>query len=89
MMRYLLAGLVIYPTFAFAQVQPQKPKVPATPNTPLYWSVDLILNNYVKALSSNYKLTPEQEEFTKGLLSQRVQRFLMDNEKDVRGWRPK
>lgn len=79
-----VALLLISPSLTLAQLQAQKPAAPATPNSPLYWSVDLIINNYVKALGANYKLSPEQEEYTKGLMAQRVKRFLMDNEKDVR-----
>ena len=56
----------------------------AAPNSPLYWSVETILNTYVQQMTQYYHLTPAQQEYTKDLLAQRVKRFLHDYEKDVR-----
>ena len=43
-----------------------------------------VIDQYVKAMAQNYKLTDKQEEYTRELLNQRVKQFLKDYEKDVR-----
>ena len=52
--------------------------------SPLTWGVEPIIDNYVSQMTRYYNLTPDQEEYTRQLLTQRVKRFLNDYEKDVR-----
>jgi hypothetical protein len=40
---------------------------------------------YVQNMARHYNLSPEQQEYTRTLMNQRVKRFLADYEKDVRG----
>jgi hypothetical protein len=79
----MVLGVLLVPAMAWAQNQPAQNRQ-TTFNSPLNWSVDFILNNYVRQVSTYYKLTPEQESYTRGLLSERVHAFLKDHEKDVR-----
>ncbi len=52
--------------------------------SPLQWGVEPIIDNYISQMTRYYNLTPDQEEYTRQLLTQRVKRFLNDYEKDVR-----
>ncbi len=86
MKRCMVLTLLVIPAMAWAQNPPpnQTQNRQPTYSSPLNWSVDFILNNYVRQVSAYYKLTPEQEAFTRSLLADRVQSFLKDHEKDVR-----
>lgn len=85
MKRLVVLALLVVPNLSLAQApaQPRPANQPAT-SSPLYWSVDIIINNYVRQISGYYQLTPQQEEFTKSLMSRRVKSFLVDHERDVR-----
>jgi hypothetical protein len=81
-------ALSLIPARAHAQAAgnngaPAAQQAPAR-NSPLYWSVNTILDSYVQQMGRYYSLTPAQQEYTKDLLNQRVKRFLTDYEKDVR-----
>lgn len=52
--------------------------------SPLTWSVEPIIDNYVSQMTRYYNLTKDQEEYTRQLLTQRVKRFLNEYETDVR-----
>ena len=83
MNRLAIMLVAILPAVGWAQAPQEAQRKPLF-SSPLNWSVDLIINNYVRALSHNYKLSPEQEEYTRNFMSQRVKRFLSENEKDIR-----
>ena len=74
---------------AFAQdqggrAQPDSSKKNPYLGSPLTWSVEPIIDNYVGQMTRYYNLTKDQEEYTRQLLTQRVKRFLNDYEGDVR-----
>jgi hypothetical protein len=74
---------------AFAQDQsgrgqPDTSKKNPYAGSPLTWSVEPIIDNYVSQMTRYYNLTKDQEEYTRQLLTQRVKRFLNDYESDVR-----
>jgi hypothetical protein len=52
--------------------------------SPLTWQVEPILDRYVAHVGRYYNLTPDQEEYTRQLLNQRVKRFLDSYEEDLR-----
>lgn len=52
--------------------------------SPLFWRTDWVLDAYVGQITRHYNLNPEQEEYTRKLLGQRVKAFLQDHEREVR-----
>ncbi len=86
----LVIGLMFCPQWvclALAQAQAppnQRPKEPAGAVSPLYWSVNTMMDGYIQQMTRYYNLTPEQQDYTRSLMNQRVKRFLGDYEKDVR-----
>ncbi len=94
MQRSILAAIIavagIWATPVLAQ-NPRNAGTAATPKkpspysgSPLTWSVEPIIENYVSQMSRYYNLTADQETYTRQLLTQRVKLFLNDYEKDVR-----
>lgn len=80
---------------AWSQQKSDKPKRPdppsgvkATarthPNHPMLWDVDAMMDEAVKQISRRYNLNPQQEEYTRLLLTQRVRSFLEEHETEVR-----
>jgi hypothetical protein len=63
-----------------APAQPDRPNVNRTPA----WNPELMMDIYVKALTRQYNLSPDQEEYTRKLLTKRVKDFLQDHETDLR-----
>jgi hypothetical protein len=87
----IIAGLVLVLTSGLAlaqdssaQQQPAQGFRQATSGSPMYWDVDVILGPYVSLLTHYYNLNEEQEKYTRGLLTQRVKRFLGQHERDTR-----
>ncbi|MDM8008806.1 MAG: hypothetical protein QUV05_21925 [Phycisphaerae bacterium] len=83
-----IGAMVTWGATAVAQNQPGT-RAPASKKnpyagSPLTWGVEPIIDNYVSQMTRYYNLTPDQEEYTRQLLNQRVKRFLNDYEKDVR-----
>lgn len=91
--RILTAGAVVV-LFAFgavclAQNQDGREKTAGAKKnpymgSPLTWGVEPIIESYTSQMTRYYNLTPDQEEYTRQLLTQRVKRFLSEYEKDVR-----
>ncbi len=83
-----VAMVVLGVTTALPQDQDQAQASASKKNpyagSPLTWNVESIIDNYVSHMTRYYNLTPDQEEYTRQLLTQRVKRFLNDYEKDVR-----
>lgn len=79
----LVLSLVVLGASSAGLAQSQQPQQLGG-SSPLYWGVDQIMDNYIKQMTRYYNLTPEQEEYTRGLMSKRVKQFLSDYEKDVR-----
>jgi len=52
--------------------------------SPLTWSIEPIVDRYVKQMARHYNLNPDQEEYSRQLLNLRVKRFLKEYEKDTR-----
>ncbi|HOW19051.1 MAG TPA: hypothetical protein PLC79_08440, partial [Phycisphaerae bacterium] len=48
------------------------------------WNPELMMDIYVRALTRQYNLSPDQEEYTRKLLTKRVKEFLKDHETDLR-----
>jgi len=70
--------LLCSPVFA------EKTAKPATPISPMYWSVNTVIDGYIQQMTRYYNLTPQQQDYTRELMGQRVKRFLEINETDVR-----
>jgi len=62
-----------------------KPNTSPFASSPLFWSTDAVLNAYVDNITRHYNLNPQQEEYTRKLLGQKVKSFLETHERDVRG----
>ena len=90
-MRRFLSGIVLLVLAGASVAVAQQPAPQRAQNqrqggsSPLFWSVDSILQMYVQTMAQHYNLSPEQQEYTRTLMNQRVKRFLADYEKDVRG----
>jgi len=54
------------------------------PNDPMLWNVDRMMEDAVQQISKRYSLNPEQEKYTRLMLTQRVRSFLKNHESDVR-----
>lgn len=54
------------------------------PNDPMLWNVDRMMEDAVQQISKRYSLNPEQEKYTRLMLTQRVRLFLKDHESEVR-----
>jgi hypothetical protein len=77
-----------------AQIAPAKPSssqpasaVPTAkthPNDPMLWDTEQMMEDAVTQISTRYKLTNEQQEYTRLLLKKRVREFLDQYETDVR-----
>ncbi len=70
-----------------AQVQPERPPNghrPAAGGGAGFWNPEFMMDLYVKALTRSYNLTPDQEEYTRKLLTKRVREFLKTHETDLR-----
>ncbi len=52
--------------------------------SPLIWSADAIMDRFVDHMTRYYNLDETQQKYTKGLMTQKVKRFLTDYEQDVR-----
>ena len=52
--------------------------------SPLGWDADIIMNPIISQVTRYYNLTEQQEEYTRLLMTQRVKRFLGQNEREVR-----
>ncbi|MHC4444511.1 MAG: hypothetical protein ACYTF1_02030 [Planctomycetota bacterium] len=66
-----------------ALAQSQREPAP-TSGSPLFWNIDKVLDWYVGHVTRHYDLTETQEQYTRGLLTNKVKSFLKDYEKDVR-----
>jgi hypothetical protein len=93
MQRRILAAVIAVAGVCVTPVLAQNPRsagTSATPKknpysgSPLTWSVEPIIDNYVSQMRRYYNLTPDQETYTRQLLTQRVKLFLNDYEKEVR-----
>jgi len=69
-------------TAAFGQA-PAQPDRPSANRAPM-WNPELMMDIYVRALTRQYNLSPDQEEYTRKLLTKRVKEFLKDHETDLR-----
>jgi len=49
-----------------------------------WWNPEWFMDYYVKQLTRQYNLTPDQEEFTRKLLTKRVKEFLQVHESELR-----
>src|SRR5690554_1679834 len=56
----------------------------ATRNSPLFWDVQTVIDEYVRVMAGHYDLSDTQLEYTRQLMNTRVKQFLKDYEKDVR-----
>lgn len=56
----------------------------ATSGSPMFWDIDVIMRPYLSLLTRYYNLNEEQEKYTRGLLTQRVKKFLGAHERDTR-----
>ena len=69
---------------AFAQDSKKKQSGGLFSGSPLSWTVEPMVNQYVKQVTRHYNLNEDQETYTRQLLSQRTKRFLADHERDAR-----
>jgi len=53
-------------------------------NSPRVWSVEALVELYVKAMTRQYALNEDQEDYTRQLMMRRVKDFLSDHEREVR-----
>ncbi len=49
-----------------------------------FWNPEMMMDLYVRVLTRQYNLTPDQEEYTRKLLTKRVREFLKVHETDLR-----
>jgi hypothetical protein len=69
---------------ALAQAQAQADQRQQVTNSPLFWRVDWITEQYIQHMTRHYNLTKPQEDYTRELMNKRVKQFLNDHERDVR-----
>lgn len=77
----LFAAFVVQvAAFGQSPAQPDRPNA----NRAGMWNPEFMMDIYVKALTRQYNLSPDQEEYTRKLLTKRVKEFLKDHETDLR-----
>ena len=81
-----IMALVILLIIGMAQAQEAdgKKKGGLFSDSPLTWTIEPILNQYVGMVTRHYNLNEDQENYTRKLLGQRVKGFLGEHEKDAR-----
>lgn len=62
----------------------QKPTALTHPANPMIWDVDAMMEQAVQQISKRYSLNPQQEQYTRLLLTRRVREFLDEHESEVR-----
>lgn len=62
----------------------EKPTALTHPANPMIWDVDAMMEQAVQQISKRYKLNPQQENYTRLLLTRRVREFLDEHEGEVR-----
>jgi len=68
--------------FGLAALGQQTSQSPSGPDT--MWNADFMMEMYVRALTRQYNLSPDQEEYSRKLLTKRVKEFLKAHETDLR-----
>ncbi|HPF41425.1 MAG TPA: hypothetical protein P5081_15065 [Phycisphaerae bacterium] len=61
-----------------------KPTAVTHPQDPMIWDVDTMMEQAVQQISKRYSLNPQQEQYTRLLLTRRVREFLDEHETEVR-----
>ncbi|MCA9255030.1 MAG: hypothetical protein KDA33_05305, partial [Phycisphaerales bacterium] len=61
-----------------------KPTAVTHPQDPMIWDVDTMMEQAVQQISKRYSLNPQQEQYTRLLLTRRVREFLDEHETEAR-----
>ncbi len=87
-MHRCMIGMIALMAMTGGPLNAQSPRQPTTREafggSPLFWSTETIMELWVRQVTRYYNLSPEQEDYTRKLMAQRVKSFLKDYERDVR-----